>query len=194
MVCGRVCLRGRRGRQTSEVALPTRPRLLSFSVSHVPSSATTATCVLNGDRDPHSRGHPASEEGGGDRGHAGGRAQREGGEEIKTALGGRGDRSSRAQEYGEETIECSRSGHRSSPSLFPYTDAKGHQEGESAASEEVRAAPGRVHHEGPGGTQTGGRVLNCQPRGSLTPSPSLHRATAHAARGRRPRPSPSAPH
>lgn len=93
-------LRRNRGKQvqTSEVALSTHPCLLSFSVSHVPSSATTASCVLNGDRDPHCRGHSASEEDSGDRGCAGGRAQREEGAEIKTALKGKGDRSGRAKE------------------------------------------------------------------------------------------------
>jgi hypothetical protein len=58
------------GSQTSEVAFIAS----SLSVSHVPSSSTTAPCVLHGDRDPHSRGHPASEKDGGDRGCAGGRA------------------------------------------------------------------------------------------------------------------------
>ena len=46
-----------------------------LSVSHVPSASTTASCVLDGDGDPHGRGHPASEEDGGDRGRAGGRAR-----------------------------------------------------------------------------------------------------------------------
>lgn len=72
-----------------------------LSVSHVPSSTTTASCVLDGDRDPHGRGHPASEEDSGDRGCAGGRAQREGGAEIKTALEEGGDRNNRAKEWGE---------------------------------------------------------------------------------------------
>lgn len=69
---GRVCFKT--GPQTSEAALTTCPCLLSFSVSHVPSSSTTASCVLDGDRDPHGRGHPTSEEDGGDRGCAGGKA------------------------------------------------------------------------------------------------------------------------
>ena len=57
------------------------------------------------------------------------------------------------------------------PSAHAHTDAKGHQEGESAAPAEVRAAPGRVHHQGAGGAQAGGRVPNCQPGGPLTSSP-----------------------
>lgn len=60
-----------------------------MSVSHVSSPATTASCILDGDRDPHGRGHPASEEDSGDRGRAGGKAQREWGE--VRAPEGRGD-------------------------------------------------------------------------------------------------------
>lgn len=46
----------------------------ALSVPYVPGSSTTAPCVLHGDGDPHSRGHPASEEDSGNRGCAGERA------------------------------------------------------------------------------------------------------------------------
>lgn len=137
------------------------------SVPYVPRPSTTAPCVLHGDRDPHSRGHPTSEENSGNRGRAGERAL--GGKgQVGTAVTGL-EREESGWQKQRRKMDFLGTGHHSWPSPYPHTDAEGHQEGQSAAPEEVRAATGCIHHQGTRGTQAGRRLPNCQPGSSLTP-------------------------
>nr|CAA56948.1 tex271 [Mus musculus] len=60
-------------------------------------------------------------------------------------------------------------------------DAEGHQEGQSAAPEEVRAATGRVHHQGTRGHKRAEEFLTASRRPSDPLTFPSHRIPAHSA-------------